>query len=93
MKRTKGLFRPGMIALALLFMGIAAGCGNITNKSTFNCKYQYDCIYVVSYNGKGMKVITTGDMTMSSSGSYTYNLHYAVYDNNNVARYNYDYKS
>jgi hypothetical protein len=65
-----------------------------TNSSTFTCKYKYDCVYMISYNGKGMKVITTGDMTLSTSGgyTYTYNLHYAVYDNNNVERYNYNYK-
>jgi hypothetical protein len=62
-----------------------------TDVSTFSVKYKYDCVYVVSYNGKGMKVITTGDMTMSSSESYTYNLHYAVYDNGNVCKYDYDF--
>jgi hypothetical protein len=59
---------------------------------TFNCNYKYDCVYAVSHNGKGMKVITTGNMTVSSLGSPTYNLHYAVYDNNNVEQYNYDHK-
>jgi hypothetical protein len=60
-------------------------------------KYIYDCIYTVSYSGTGMKVITTGDMIMtitfepSVTYSYNYNLHYAVYDNSNVRRYNYDY--
>jgi hypothetical protein len=65
---------------------------NLTSETVYNIKYDYDCWYAVSYGGKGMKVITTGEMNMTSSGSYTYNLHYAVYDNNNVSRYNYDYK-
>jgi hypothetical protein len=55
-------------------------------------KYNYDCFYTVSYNGMGMKIITTGDMIISSNSQYRYNLHYAIYDNNNIRRFNYDYK-
>jgi hypothetical protein len=57
----------------------------------------YDCWYTVSYNGKGMKVIATGTMNMNISGtntsssSITANMHYAVYDNDNVSRYDYNY--
>jgi hypothetical protein len=63
-----------------------------TSAGAYNMKYNYDCTYTVSYNGKGMKIVTTGEMTMASSPvSYNYDLHYAVYDNGNVRRYNYDY--
>ena len=63
-----------------------------TDASTFTIKYNYDCVYTVSYNGKGMKLIYTGNMDMTSSGSYVYDVHYAVYDNNNTRRYNFDYR-
>jgi hypothetical protein len=63
----------------------------VTSETVYSIQYDYDCWYTVSYGGKGMKVITTGEMNMISSGSYTYDLHYAVYDNNNVSRYSYDY--
>jgi hypothetical protein len=53
--------------------------------------YNYDCVYTVSYNGKGMKLIYTGNMAMTSSAA-AYNVHYAVYDNTNELRYNFDYK-
>jgi hypothetical protein len=65
----------------------------VESSTNNSMKCNYDCIYTVSYNGKGMKIITTGDMTMTSTpSSFIYNLHYAVYDNNNTRRYNYDYK-
>jgi hypothetical protein len=59
-------------------------------------KYNYDCVFVVSHSGsgKGMKIVQTGDLTMDDTVSPTtldYNLHYAVYDNSNECRYNYDY--
>jgi hypothetical protein len=63
------------------------------SQTVSSVKCDYDCWYAVSYNGKGMKVITTGEMNVdiTSSGSdVSYDMHYAVYDNNNVRRYNYD---
>jgi hypothetical protein len=60
-----------------------------TSQTAYETQYEYDCWYTVSYGGKGMKVITTGKMNMTSAGNYTYNLHYAVYDNNNVSQYDY----
>jgi hypothetical protein len=65
-----------------------------TSATAYSVKYDYDSVYTVSHDGKGMKVIQSGDMTMTynqSSYSYSYNLHYAVYDNNNIRRFNYDY--
>jgi hypothetical protein len=64
---------------------------NVTSQTVYSIQYDYDCWYAVSYDGKGMKVVTTGEMNMTSSGSYTYDLHYAIYDNNDISRYNYDY--
>jgi hypothetical protein len=65
-----------------------------TSASDYNIKYTYNCIYTVSKDGKGMKLVYTGDMDMSSTGKYVYNLHFSIYDNNNVRKYdyNYDYK-
>jgi hypothetical protein len=60
----------------------------IASETEYRVRYEYDCGYTVSYGGKGMKVITTGEMSMTSWGSQKYNLHYAVYDNNNVLQYN-----
>jgi hypothetical protein len=63
-----------------------------TSESEYTATFNYDCAYVVSYQGKGMKVVATGDVTMASpSCDDTYNLHYAVYDNSNVRRYDYDF--
>jgi hypothetical protein len=64
---------------------------NYASQTEYSIRYDYDCWYTVSRGGKGMKVVTTGEMNMTSPGTYTYNLHYTVYDNNNVSRYNYDY--
>ncbi|MDR3174318.1 MAG: hypothetical protein LBU19_08720 [Treponema sp.] len=61
------------------------------SSSLYSVKVVYDCVYTVSYNGYGMKVIQTGNMDISSSGSVSYNLHYSVYDNSNVRQFNYDY--
>jgi hypothetical protein len=65
-----------------------------TSASDYTVKYGYNCIYTVSHAGKGigMKVVQTGNMTMTSAGKITYALHYTVYDNGNVGRYSYDYK-
>jgi hypothetical protein len=62
--------------------------------SNFTYKYKYDCVYTVSRGGKGMKIIATGDYTLSIAGAtyvYAYKMHYAVYDNSNTKRYDYDY--
>lgn len=63
-----------------------------TDESNYSILYDYDCTYTVSYNGKGMKVIATGKMTMALP-DYTYDMNYAVYDNDNTLKYNYNYKS
>jgi hypothetical protein len=67
---------------------------NFISQTVSSIKCDYDCWYAVSYGGKGMKVITTGEMnidiTSSGSDTLSYDIHYAVYDNNNVRRYNYD---
>jgi hypothetical protein len=62
-----------------------------TSAAEYSITYKYDCWYTVSYNGTGMKVIATGDMILTSQPEYIWNLHYAVYDNSNVLRFNYDY--
>jgi hypothetical protein len=66
-----------------------------STSSGYTMKFAYDCVYTVSYNGKGMKVIQTGSAlvttTSDSSVHYNVDLHYTVYDNGNVRRYNYDY--
>lgn len=54
-------------------------------------KYNYDCAFTVSYNGKGMKIIYTGSMDITSTGKNAYKLHYTVYNNNNTGIYNFDY--
>jgi hypothetical protein len=61
---------------------------------SYTDKIVYDCVYVVSGNGKGMKLVQTGDVTLTSSegDTGTYSVHLAVYDNDNVRRYNYDYE-
>jgi hypothetical protein len=65
---------------------------NYTSSSAYNMKIDYDCIYTVSYNGKGMKVVYTGDMTAATPPTtYTYNLNYAVYDNSGTAVFVYKY--
>jgi hypothetical protein len=63
-----------------------------SSSSSYLVKYKYDCVYSVSYNGKGMKLIYTGDYELRSSGYYSYNVHYSVYDNKNTRKYNFDYK-
>jgi len=57
----------------------------------FSIHTEYNSWYSVSHNGKGMKAKINGKKTISPSGS-SYDLHYAIYDNNNVLRYKYDYK-
>jgi hypothetical protein len=69
---------------------------NSTSASASTLKYTYSMVYAVSHNGKGMKIVYTGDMTITRSGSSSsakYDLHYAVYDNANQRRFNYDYKT
>jgi hypothetical protein len=65
-----------------------------TAELSYTDKIVYDCVYVVSGNGKGMKLVQTGDVTLTSSegDAGTYSVHLAVYDNDNVRRYNYDYE-
>lgn len=68
---------------------------NATSASASSIKFTYNMVYVISHNGKGMKIVHTGDMTVTVSGatqSISYDLHYAVYDNANQRRYNADYK-
>jgi hypothetical protein len=64
----------------------------VTSETVSSIKYDYDCVYAVSYGGKGMKLVYTGNLVITSAPEYIYNVHYAVYDNNNALRYNYDYK-
>jgi len=64
---------------------------SFTSASSYTMAYTYDETFVVSYGGKGMKLVYTGSMNTGTSGSTTYNVHYAVYDNSNTRRYNYDY--
>jgi hypothetical protein len=62
---------------------------NYTSADQLNGNIVYDCAYTVSKDGKGMKLVQTGDATISSDGKSTFNLHHTVYDNSNVKRYNY----
>ncbi|MDR0552427.1 MAG: hypothetical protein LBG72_10550 [Spirochaetaceae bacterium] len=62
-----------------------------TSSTSVSIKYKYDCAFTVSYNGKGMKIIYTGSMDITSTGKNAYKLHYTVYNNNNTAIYNFDY--
>jgi hypothetical protein len=65
---------------------------NYTSSSEYSFKYDYDCILTISYNGKGMKLVETGYMTaITPPTTYTYNLDYAIYDNNGTAVFVYKY--
>jgi hypothetical protein len=62
---------------------------NYTSDEQFDSKNVYDYAYTVSKNGKGMKLVLTGDATISSDGASTLNLNYSIYDNSGVRQYNY----
>jgi hypothetical protein len=69
---------------------------NITSASAYDLKYTYNCVYAVSKDGKGMKLVYNGKMDyvypFVSGDGYIFNVHYSVYDNKNVRIYNFDYK-
>jgi hypothetical protein len=65
---------------------------SFTSEESITIKADYDCAYAVSKDNKGMKIVSTGNTTMTSDPvSMKYNMHYAVYDNNNVCQFDYDY--
>jgi hypothetical protein len=64
-----------------------------SDASTYSGDLNFDEVLSISYNGKGAKFVITGTAAASTSPSLSmvYDLHYAVYDNENVLRYNFDY--
>jgi hypothetical protein len=63
-----------------------------TSPTEASIKGSLDCVYTVSHNGKGMKLVCTGNVELTTINTYTYSVYYAVYDNNNDLQYNYNYK-